>query len=201
MKKLIVICEIFVVAALIIKIVTFGGLIGKMDRDEGYFEVHNAVAGASEANREHPYVRDAVTDRLEKERELLTILIKKRMELTEREGLIAEEEERLTSLKDEIVAHIEALTATKEEITTLIKSVQVVDDKQYRDLAKVYEATPPDQAGEMLTRLDKKTAAAIIMRMKSKSAGQVWGHIDPATAADITKEITRFSPPSDELTQ
>ncbi len=201
MKKLILLCEIFVVAALIVKIITFGSLVGKMDSDEGYYEVKDAVAGALETNQRRPYLKDAVADPLAKERELLTLLIKKRMELTEREGLIAEEEKKLTSLKVEIIAHIEALTVMKEEITTLIKSAQMVDDKQYRDLAKVYEATPPDQAGAMLTRLDKKTAAAIIMRMKSKSAGQVWGHIDPATAAEITKEITRFSPPSDEITQ
>ena len=201
MKKLIVICEILVVCALLAKILTFGSLVGKSDKGEYGFVVKEVLADTSNADYRRPIVKDVIDDPLDRERELLTLLKKKRTELNEREELLAEEQERLSGLKQEIAANIEILNEMKEEITTLIKSAEVIDDTYYKSLAKVYEKTPPDRAGVMLTKLDKKIAAAIIMQMKSKSAGLVWGHIDPATAVEITKEITGGSPHFNKMDQ
>jgi flagellar motility protein MotE (MotC chaperone) len=43
----------------------------------------------------------------------------------------------------------------------------------------------------MLEKLDNKTAAAIIINMKSKNAGTVLGYIKPDKSVAITREITK----------
>ncbi|MCK9275553.1 MAG: hypothetical protein M0P57_10750 [Syntrophales bacterium] len=200
MKKMIVIFKILVICVLIAKIFTLGGIWNRIETVSPALLIEEAGAdpGVTTGN---PSICDAVADPLSNERKILTHLINKQTELAKRKEDLIEEKKRLMELKAEILTSIETLSRMKEEITVLIHSVREVDELKYRTLAKVYEATPPEQAGAMFKKLDKRTVAAIIMRMKSKSAGEVWGHIDPGTAAEITKEITRCLPPSEEINQ
>jgi flagellar motility protein MotE (MotC chaperone) len=72
-----------------------------------------------------------------------------------------------------------------------LDAAQNTEVKRYKEMAKVYEATPAAKAGSMLEKLDVKTAAGITMNMKKDKAGAVWGYISPQKAVEITKEITR----------
>jgi len=202
LKKLITLCEVLVIAILLIKLVTLCDIITDIGTsDEPSFVVKQAIAGSSGlGQRSHP-VKDLSEDPLLKERELLTLLIKRQQVLKEREQVLEREEQRLVALKEEILVNIETFNQVKETVTAMIETLKGADDKKYKDLVKVYEATPPDQASAMLERLDRKMAAAIIMRMKKSSAGEVWGNLDPATAVALTKEITKKTVPGDEATR
>ena len=72
----------------------------------------------------------------------------------------------------------------------MLDTVKAAEDKRLRDLATVFEATPPAQAGPMLEKMDRKLAAGILMNMKSKKAGAIWGHLSAQRAAEIAREIT-----------
>jgi flagellar motility protein MotE (MotC chaperone) len=48
--------------------------------------------------------------------------------------------------------------------------------------------------------MDKKLAAGIIMNMKSKKAGAIWGYIGAQRAAEIAKEITTTAKPGADPT-
>lgn len=187
MKKLILLCKILVIIVLMTKLVSLGGLMGGIDVAGTYLSVEEALADARDDRRGRLMPRDVTEDILAKERELLKLLAAREQTLKKREDSVVAEEQRLNVLKEEILLQIDLLSS-------MIESIRVIDDKHYTDLAKVYESTPPAQAGAMLERLEKRTAAAIIMRMRSKQAGEIWGHINPDRAAEITREIAKFPP-------
>ena len=187
MKKLIITCEILILFFFAVKIAAVGGIIKETRASMTNGEVaaeSPAVATIS------PKIRDVFEDRLSEERKLLSSLQKREKQLDMREKLIESGEKRLALLKKEIVEKIEKLRTMEEELTTVIETYKAECNGKYKELAKVYESTPPARAGSMLEKLDNKTAAGIIMNMKSKKAGAVWGHIPPEKAVAITKEIT-----------
>lgn len=196
MKKLIILCEILILLIFLAKIVMIGGIIKDSDTIEQYLSVNKALADSSSGTGLMLPVRDVCEDRLLKERELFAALLKKQKELEVREDYVKTEEKRLVSLKNEILSGIGELRELEGKLTILIESIKEFDDSKYKDLARIYESCPSAQAGSMLGKLDRKTAAAIIMNMKSKKAGEIWGHINPLKAVGITREITNTRLPS-----
>ena len=100
------------------------------------------------------------------------------------------EEQRLLLLKKEILEKIDLLRFQEEKLTAALEAGKTAESKRYKDLAKVFEATPPAKAGVMLEQLDVRTAAGITMNMKRDKAGAIWGYLSPRKAVEITREIT-----------
>ncbi len=191
MKRLIVICEILVVALIVIKLAAAGGVLQKMMPEAAsVFDLDHAIANVSQKAPEKAAARESVEDSLAKERKLAASLAEREKQLDGRESAIKEEEKRLQALKGEIIAKIDALKGLEDRLSGMLDTVKAAEDKKLKDLATVFEATPPAQAGPMLEKMDKKLAAGILMNMKSKKAGAIWGHISAQRAAEIAKEIT-----------
>lgn len=191
MKRLIVICEILVVALIVIKIAAAGGVLQNMLPDaSSVLDLDHAIANVSQKAQEKAPARESAEDSLAKERKLAASLAEREKQLDSREGAIKEEEKKLQALKGEIIAKIDALKGLEDRLSGMLDTVKAAEDKRLRDLANVFEATPPAQAGPMLEKMDKKLAAGILMNMKSKKAGAIWGHISAQRAAEIAKEIT-----------
>lgn len=136
--------------------------------------------------------RDITDDGLHKERDLLLLLQKKQKELDLRESAIKAEEEKITALKKEILEKIEVLKALDAQLATKLDHEKSNDTKRLKDLAKVYEAAPPQKAATMLEKLDTKTAAGITINMKRERAGLIWGYLNPQKGVEITNEIARI---------
>ena len=140
-----------------------------------------------------PPVRDVGDDVLQAERDLMSLLQKKQRELDARESAIRVEEEKIQALKKEIMEKIDLLTALDNQLTLKLDAENANDAKRLKDLAKVYEATPPQKAAAMLEKLETKTAAGITINMKRERAGLIWGFLNPQKAVEITREITKKS--------
>jgi len=176
-KHLFFACKALVIAILVVKLAMLAAAVGGVEQFQASVSIEDAIAQEGQGN--------TTAAPLEQERELLKLLAMREQELKRREEALDRERERLTTLKLEIAGLIDQHRA-------VMGSIVVADDQKYADLVKVYEATPPAQAAAMLERLDRKTAAAIIMRMRSRQAGEIWGHLDPNIAVAITGEITRM---------
>jgi len=122
----------------------------------------------------------------------LTILEKKRKEIAKGEEELKQREERLSQLKAEIEERLETLAQTEKRIGKLITLKESEEDKELTKLAKVFEATPPEQAGPMFNKLDVDIAAKILIRMKGRSAGKIWGYVDPDQAVRISNELAKL---------
>jgi flagellar motility protein MotE (MotC chaperone) len=192
-KKWIVGLEILLVVFVAVKILALAGVFHPAgSADPAFLNAGRAMAepvaapGGSAA-------RDEAVDPLTGERRLLSALQERERQLVLRETALKEEEKRLMSLRQEVSLKIETLKGLEEKLAGILENTKAFEDKRYKDLASVYESTPPAQAGPMLEKLDRRTAAGIIMNMKSKKAGALWGHISPQKAAEITREITQAS--------
>ncbi len=184
-KKLIVACEILIFVLFVAKILALGGIIKKAESTYTFFPLNQAQADPSLAGSGGYAVRDVLDGGLTEEKKLMDHLTERQRQLDLRENLLRSEEKRLDSLKQEIVAKIENLRVLEEKLSVPLAG----EDKKVKDLAKVYEATPPAQVGSILEKMDRKTAAAIISSMSNKKAGQIWGHMSPAKAVEIAKEL------------
>ena len=190
MRKLIIACEVLILFIILAKIAAVGGIIENLGTVDCLLSVNKAAADSTVAAVPAPLVKDICEDRLSGERKLSSSLLVRQKELNDRENFLKSEERRLNSLRDEILSKIDRLQETEKRLTTLLGTVKEIDDQKYRSLAKVYESAPPARAGAMLEKLDTRTAAAIIMNMKSKKAGTILGHVNPGKAVEITREIT-----------
>ncbi|RLB94787.1 MAG: hypothetical protein DRH26_00175 [Deltaproteobacteria bacterium] len=191
LKKLIIVCEVLILFIVLAKIATIGGIIKNFDAVGFFLPVTRAAENSGVAATPVQPERDVLEDSLSGERKLMSLLVKKQKALEDRENFLKSEERRLNSLSTEILSEIDRLSEMEGRLNGLLETFKEMDNKKYMDLAKVYESTPPDRAGSMLEKLDNKTAAAIIMNMKGKKAGLIWGHIKPGKAVEITAEIIR----------
>ncbi len=126
--------------------------------------------------------------------ELIAALKKREAVIFSREDALEKEEERLKEIKKEIQNNVDELLQIEERITKLIESKKAVEDEKLLKLAKVFEATPPEQAGPLLSKLDTDISAQLILKMSSRKAGKIWGYVEPGKAVKISKELARLKP-------
>ena len=212
MKKLFIVIQVVILVLIIAKVATVVGLPKKIDfLPDTSLMMDNAIAQQNSANPVAatssapagseatspsiqaitPSAKENVDDSLTKQRDLASALLAKKIELDNRDNALRAEEQRLLALRKEITDKITLLKSQEEKLTAIIEATQTSEIKRYKEMAKVYEATPPAKAGSMLEKLDIKTAAGITMNMKKDKAGAIWGFITPQKAVEITKEITK----------
>jgi flagellar protein FlbB len=212
MKKLLIVIQVVILVLIIAKVATVVGLPKKIDfLPDTSLMANNAIAQQNSASpvaaassvpavpattnssiqTAIPAAKENIDDSLTKQRDLASALLAKKIELDNRENALRSEEQRLLTLRKEITDKITFLKNQEEKLTAIIEATQTSEIKRYKEMAKVYEATPPAKAGSMLEKLDIKTAAGITMNMKKDKAGAIWGFITPQKAVEITKEITK----------
>jgi flagellar motility protein MotE (MotC chaperone) len=143
-------------------------------------------------------VKDVTDDPLKKERDLFASLQKRQKELDMRESSLKAEEQKISALKKEIMEKIDTLKSLETQLSSKLDMDKANDIKRLKELAKVYEATPPQKAAAMLEKLEVRTAAGITINMKRERAGLIWGYLTPQKAVAITREITRTAQPEAE---
>jgi flagellar motility protein MotE (MotC chaperone) len=202
MKRFIVSCQVMIVAFFIIKIIflTEALRIESISTVLSLDHFGQAIAQTTKAaaNAAPTDVKDVTDDPLKKERDLFTSLQKRQKELDMRESSLMAEEARVIALKKEIVEKIDTLKSLETQLSAKLDMDKTNDTKRLKELAKVYEAAPPQKAAAMLEKLEVRTAAGITINMKRERAGLIWGFLTPQKAVAITNEITRTTRPANE---
>jgi len=194
MKKFMVSCQVVIVAFFIIKILFLTEALTIESISPLFSMAHFGQAIAQTAKPSVNIaadVKDVTDDPLKKERDLFASLQKREKELDIRESSQKAEEQKVVALKKEILEKIDILKQLEAQLSSKIDINKTNDAKRLKELAKVYEATPPQKAAAMMEQLEVKTAAGITINMKRERAGLIWGHLTPQKAVAITNEITR----------
>ena len=193
MKKIIIITQVIVLLLFLAKIAALGEVMSKPNAAAMPSASVQRLQPDTSAKTVGPEVKDATeADGLAKQRDLFTSLEVKKNDLDKKEQFLRAEEQRLLLLKKEIVEKIDLLRAQEEKLNATVEGQKTAESKNFKELAKVFEATPPAKAGQMLEQLDVKTAAGITMNMKRDKAGAIWGFLSPQKAVEITREVTRL---------
>ncbi len=206
MKKIVIGAQILIAVLLLVKVASVFGILKNVDSiNEATTITTQAMAqtgtpGASIAKSQAapvvpsktlPAPKDAMEDVLTQQRDLAAALAAKKVELDNRENALRADEQRLIALRKDITEKMAILKTQEEKLASKLDATRAEDIKRYKEMAKVYENTPPAKAGPMMEKLDTKTAAGITMNMKKDKAGALWAYITPQKAVDITKEITK----------
>lgn len=213
MKKIIVVAQIFIAVLILVKVASVFGILQKGDyfaevttiatqalaqpkaQETSVVKLQSETAAgksvsSAAAAKSLPVAKDAMEDILAQQRDLAQALGAKKLELDNRENALKADEQRLIALRKDITEKIAILKTQEEKLAVQMDSAREDNIKRYKEMAKVYENTPPAKAGPMMEKLDTKTAAGITMNMKKDKAGALWAYISPQKAVDITKEIT-----------
>ena len=143
---------------------------------------------------------DPVDEFLENIKQRRLIQIQEREELAKRQAYVARDEQsRLEKAKQDLHKVLEDMAGLETrfekklaEMDAKIKQQEDLGGEKMARLAKVYEETPPEQAGPMLTRLDPRMAAQLLMRMNPRKAGKIWGQVKPEEGVRISEEMVEL---------
>lgn len=207
MKKIIIGAQILIAVLILVKVASVFGILNKGDYlNEATTIATQALAQSTTpdapviktqtappvaAQKTLPVAKDALEDMLTQQRDLAQALAAKKIELDNRENALRADEQRLIALRKDITGKMAILKVQEEKLAAQMDATREDDIKRFKDMAKVYENTPPAKAGPMMEKLDINTASGITMHMKKDKAGALWAYITPQKAVDITKEITR----------
>lgn len=196
-------------AALVLLKVFYAGWFMLRDERVSLSDVINTNVSAQEDNRTDPAsavdpAATAVTGQetisnaeggdFEWNYELIMSLRAKQRALNEREDMLDKKEDRLRALEKHIESRMKKLDELESRIVELIEQKKAVENEKVRKLAKVFEATPPEQAGPLLSELDVDIAAQLILQMQGRKAGRIWGYVTPRKAVKISEELARIKP-------
>lgn len=115
----------------------------------------------------------------------------KRQALTEKEGRLKKEEERVKTIQKEVEARIETLNQLLSRIEEGLKKYEDFKSERLGHLVKTFEAMPPEEAAVRLVSLKKPLAVQIVFKMNTKKAGAILALMDPQKVAELTEGISR----------
>lgn len=124
-------------------------------------------------------------------KQLVASLEQQRFALASKEAHLQQEHERLTLLKAALREELEELSTMRMRANEVLKRKADVEEEELRRLARVYEATTPEQSSTLLGKLDPKLAARILARMNGHKAGKVLSLMEPAQAARVSEYLAK----------
>ena len=196
MKKAVIAIEILLVLLFMAKILAIGEIV-KRSEISNYllWPVTSALADSSPQTSVDSPSRDVSIDTLASERSFMSTLADRGRQLENREHGVKFEEKKINLLRNEIVARIEVIRGREEKMASPQQSAGFEDNTRFKELAKAYEATPPDKVGALLNKMDSKTAAGIIMPVPygdNSTLRRLWRSPKPSPAYNTFSSILQI---------
>jgi flagellar motility protein MotE (MotC chaperone) len=124
-------------------------------------------------------------------KQLAAALERQRAALAIKEAQLRQREEQLEMLKASLRDQLEELAAARTRISEAVKRKNDLEEEELKRLARVYEATTPEQSSVLLGKLEAKLAARILSRMNGAKAGKVLSSMEPTQAAQISEQLAK----------
>jgi flagellar motility protein MotE (MotC chaperone) len=124
------------------------------------------------------------------EKELLTQLDQRRVELERRKESLDRREQELknqSSVLTERLAELRGLTAKLQELR---KERDNKQEGRLAQLANVYGAMDPNEAATLISRLEDQIALELLERMPEKRIGQILAFMERGRAVELTRLLT-----------
>ncbi len=136
-------------------------------------------------------------------REVLHMLEQRRRFLDKREAALRGADTRLMELKaelEQIVTRHEKIVEAEKKRAQAADVAKAAGSKDPRNaggprnvnqaqLAKIYEAMPPEEAAARLERMPERKALEVLRLLKGKSAGSILAEVKPDRAARLTEQL------------
>lgn len=156
-------------------------------------------ASDAEAAVEGKSVREAYQQRTaefrpgnwsEVEKQLLTQLDSRRVELEKRRHALDEREAELQSKETALSSRLAELRSLTRKLSSKRKQQNHRYEARLEQLANVYGSMPPNEAAPLIAQLDDKIALALLERMPGKRMGQILSMMQQKRAVGLTVMLT-----------
>ena len=119
----------------------------------------------------------------------LKFIIQQKAEFEKEEKRIAKKKVELLAIQDDINKKIGTLTKLRDEIRVEKDKKKVAEEQQFKHLIKVYSAMKPQNAAELIERLDIKLAIKLLSKMKGDDVGKILSFVKIEKAAKISEGL------------
>jgi len=119
----------------------------------------------------------------------LKFLIQQKSEFEKEEKRIAKKKAELLSIEDDINKKIAALTKIRDDIMAEKAKKKAEEEQQFKHLIKVYSAMKPQNAAELIERLDINLAIKLLSKMKGDDVGKILSFVKIEKAAKISEGL------------
>jgi len=123
--------------------------------------------------------------------EILKEVEKRKIDLDQRERELAQKEERLRAMQEDLGRKISELQAVRTGIEEQIQLRKDLETQAVQKLAKTYASMPPENAAALIQQIDTAIAIRILAAMKERSAGRILAVIPPARASKLSEGLVR----------
>ena len=163
-------------------------------------------AAAEEAPTSHMAKNEIQGPATSTPREILDMLEQRKRFLDKREAALRGADTHLLELKaelEQIVTRHEQLVEAEKKRRLAAQAKASTDAEKSKaaskpggtanvnqtQLAKIYEAMPPEEAAARLERMPERKALEVLRLLKGKSAGSILAEVKPERAARLTEQL------------
>ena len=119
----------------------------------------------------------------------LKFLIQQKAEFEKEEKRIEKKKVELLAIQDDINKKIATLTKIRDEIKSEKAKKKAAEEQQFKHLIKVYSAMKPQNAAELIERLDINLAIELLSKMKGDDVGKILSFVKIEKAAKISEGL------------
>jgi flagellar motility protein MotE (MotC chaperone) len=148
----------------------------------------NADGKEEEGSVESPSEKDKVSEDIS----YLKDLRARSRKLDLREAELNELEAELQKQQVEIEQRIGQLTEVRRDIASTLEAKVESDEQKLDKLVAVYSSMEPEQAAEVLKKMDEDLAVKVIGQMKKKVAAEILNVLDADTAKALTEKFVGY---------
>jgi len=126
-------------------------------------------------------------------RRVLSNLKEERQGLAKREKVLAQRENELKILEQEVDEKLKRLKARRNELEKILAQTDQVESERLKKLSKIYQKRNPAGAAASLAAMDKHLAVSILSLMRDKYAGEILDNMERETAVVYSTALGRLN--------
>jgi len=119
-------------------------------------------------------------------------LMDKEKELAEREKRVVELEEKLQQQKLELDEKLKQLDQARRDIASKLETRVTQDQENIEKLVGVYSNMKPQNAAQVISKLDDELAISVLRKMKKQDAGAIMNYMDPQKTKVLSEKYSGY---------
>jgi flagellar motility protein MotE (MotC chaperone) len=116
-------------------------------------------------------------------------LKRKQRELESREAALRKAEQHLEDLRKETEQNLARIEQVLEEMKKIAGQADDQRQKEIKKWVDIYQAMPPEKAGQVIQGLEPGFAMDILAKMDAKKAGKILACVAPDKAIELGKKL------------
>ncbi len=180
--------QILLALLIIVKIVLGSIFIYQAGVSPLFGDAH-AFAAEQEKDAEKAELKNDKNEAKAEETIDLKIIIQQKAEFEKEEKRIAKRKVELLAIQDDINKKIATLTILRDEIRGEKAKKKAEEEQQFKHLIKVYSAMKPQNAADLIEKLDIKLAIKLLSKMKGDDVGKILSFVKIEKAAKISEGL------------